>query len=169
MERQVGKMKNRDFVCKVVLFQTGVYFCFKLFRKVKDIFLRILLKSETITALAQKADMYEKWIGHIQDENKLGEYFISKNVKNVVICIWNKTAELFVNEIKSLVNIEAIVDADRDLNQPFKVENSLDRIDGKNVDLIVVMEPEAYDDYYKEFHNEFRCPIVSIDELIARL
>ena len=37
------------------------------------------------------------------------------------------------------------------------------------IDLIIVMEPESFDDYYREYHNEFSCPIVSIDELIAEL
>lgn len=163
------KKKELLIVCKVILFQAGVYFGFKILKKAKEVFLRILYKDETISSFVNKMDMYEKWIENIQNTKEMGKFLNNNDVKKIVICVWNKTTELFIKEIADFVNIKYIVDADRDLNQPFNVVDSLDRVDGDDVDLIVVMEPEAYDVFYKEFHTEFKCPIISIDELIEQL
>lgn len=163
------KKNNLKIICKVVLCQAGFYLGYKILKKMYLILLRVLQKNEILTNVVNRSDMYEKWIENIHIKKNIGECLNDKNIKNIIICIWNRTAELFVDEIKDFVNINCIVDSDRDLNQPFEIVDSLDRVENRKVDLIVVMEPESYDDYYREFHNEFDCPILSIDELIAGL
>lgn len=107
-----------------------------------------------------------QWINLKQDEKKVEEYFIQKNLKRIAIYGMGYVGKRLVKELKR-TEIEVVYGIDRNAADIFsEIELVTMDDDLEDVDAVVVTLVDEYDTVCDILSQKVKCPVIAIEDII---
>lgn len=110
--------------------------------------------------------LMNQWINLKQDEKKVEEYFIQKNLKRIAIYGMGYVGKRLVKELKR-TEIEVVYGIDRNAADIFsEIELVTMDDDLEDVDAVVVTLVDEYDTVCDILSQKVKCPVIAIEDII---
>lgn len=110
--------------------------------------------------------LMNQWVNLKQDEKKIEEYFIQKNLKRIAVYGMGYVGKRLVKELKHS-EIDVVYGIDRNAADIFsEIELVTMDDDFEDIDAVVVTLVDEYDTVCDMLSQKVKCPVIAIEDIV---